>query len=112
MFMALMRLRYVNEFRDRHGKRRFYFRRPGLKNVPLPGLPGSAEFMDAYQAALVVAEPTAQKGLGHNKLGSFAALSLSYLNSAAFKAKRLETQRSERGIIDNLAAMHGDKLQA
>ena len=107
-----MRLRYVNQFRDRHGKVRYYFRRAGFKNVPLPGLPGSAEFMDAYQAALVVAEPTAQKGLRHNKPGSFAALSLSYLNSAAFKAKRPETQRSERGIIDHLVAMHGDKLQA
>jgi len=110
--LTRVRLRYVNQFRDRHGKVRYYFRRAGFKNVPLPGLPGSAEFMDAYQAALVVAEPTAQKGLRHNKPGSFAALSLSYLNSAAFKAKRPETQRSERGIIDHLVAMHGDKLQA
>jgi hypothetical protein len=50
--MANIRLKHVNAFRDRHGKLRFYFRRGGRKAVPLPGLPGSAEFMDAYSIAL------------------------------------------------------------
>src|SRR5262249_32329448 len=39
-------------FIDRHGKPRFYLRRPGHKKVPLPGLPWSEPFMRAYQAAL------------------------------------------------------------
>jgi hypothetical protein len=51
--MTRIKLRYVNEFIDRHGKPRYYFRRPGSRSVKLPGLPGSIEFMDAYQAALV-----------------------------------------------------------
>jgi hypothetical protein len=56
--MARIKLRYVNEFIDRHGKVRYYFRRPGSRSVKLPGIPGSIEFMDAYQAALVtVAAP-------------------------------------------------------
>ena len=42
----------VYAFRDRDGRVRRYFRRPGYKSVSLPGLPGSAEFMAAYQAAL------------------------------------------------------------
>src|SRR4051794_31462508 len=50
--MARIRLKYVEEFRDRHGSLRRYFRRPGFKRVPLPGLVGSAEFMAAYQEAL------------------------------------------------------------
>jgi hypothetical protein len=33
-------------------RRRYYFRRRGFKKVALPGLPGSQEFMAAYQAAL------------------------------------------------------------
>ena len=49
--MAKMLLKYVDEFIDRHGKVHRYFRRAG-KRVRLPGLPGSAEFMAAYQAAL------------------------------------------------------------
>jgi len=47
-----MHLRFVNEFLDRHGKIRRYFRRPGCKAIPLAGVPGSAEFMADYQAAL------------------------------------------------------------
>jgi hypothetical protein len=51
--MTTIRLRYVDRFVDRHGHPRHYFRRPGCKRIRLPGLPGSAEFMAAYQAALV-----------------------------------------------------------
>jgi hypothetical protein len=53
--MARIRLKYVNAFanRSRQDKRiRYYFRRRGTKAIPLPGLPGSEEFMAAYAAAL------------------------------------------------------------
>ena len=39
--MTSIRLPYVQEYRDRHGKVRRYFRRPGYKRVALPGTPGS-----------------------------------------------------------------------
>ena len=32
---------YVHAFIDRHGKARYYFRRRGSKQTPLPGLPWS-----------------------------------------------------------------------
>ena len=44
--------RYTHGYLDRHRKPRFYLRRPGHKQVPLPGLPWSPEFMEAYTAAL------------------------------------------------------------
>ena len=53
--MAHIKLKYVNAFanRGRKDKRvRYYFRRRGSKTIPLPGLPGSEEFMAAYAAAL------------------------------------------------------------
>jgi hypothetical protein len=53
--MASIRLKYVNGFsnRDRKSQRiRYYFRRRGRKAIPLPGVPGSEEFMAAYSAAL------------------------------------------------------------
>jgi hypothetical protein len=53
--MAHIKLKYVNAFanRGRQDKRmRYYFRRRGTKAIPLPGLPGSEEFMAAYAAAL------------------------------------------------------------
>jgi hypothetical protein len=50
--VAVIRLPYVKSYVDRSGKVRRYFRKPGSKTVPLPGVPGCAEFMSAYQDAL------------------------------------------------------------
>ena len=44
--------KYTQAFVDRHGTARFYFRKAGSKQVPLPGLPWTPEFMAAYEAAL------------------------------------------------------------
>jgi len=44
--------KYVHGFIDRHGKPRFYFRRPGFESNALRGLPYSVEFMSDYEAAL------------------------------------------------------------
>src|SRR5262245_48486647 len=54
--MTKIRLRYVQAFTAR-GKPYYYFRKPGCARIKLPGLPGSAEFMDAYQAALAASAP-------------------------------------------------------
>lgn len=50
--MIQVRIRHVDSFRDRHGKRRFYFRRGKGPRTPLVGVPGSAEFDHSYRAAL------------------------------------------------------------
>ena len=53
--MAKIRLKYVNKFanKNRANKRlRYYFRLRGHKAIPLPGLPGCEEFMQAYAQAL------------------------------------------------------------
>lgn len=47
--MTSLRLSYIHEFKDRHGKTWRYFRKRGHRQRRLPG---SAEFMEAYQAAL------------------------------------------------------------
>jgi hypothetical protein len=44
--------RFMHGYVDRHGKPRWYLRRRGCPNIPLPGLPWSPEFMAAYEAAL------------------------------------------------------------
>ena len=51
--MTRIRLPFINAYTDRHGKPRFYLKRPGFKQVPLTGTPGSEEFRLAYEAALV-----------------------------------------------------------
>src|SRR6516165_8730792 len=81
--MARIKLRYVNEYVDRHGRVRRYFRRPGSRGVKLPGLPGSIEFMDAYQAALATVAPP-PPSLKHVIHGSLAEIAAGYFRSAAF----------------------------
>jgi hypothetical protein len=39
--MSKIKLQYVQEYIDRHGKVRRYFRRPNCKRIFLPGSPGS-----------------------------------------------------------------------
>jgi len=105
--MAQLRLQYVNSFRDRHGKARRYFRRPGRKALPLPGLPGSPEFMAAYQAALTgLTAPQKQIGEARTVAGTVQALVAAYLDCSAgstspFKTLAAETQRTRRNILEN-----------
>jgi integrase len=113
--MTRIRLQFVNEFRDRHGKVRRYFRRPGCKAVPLPGLVGSAEFMATYQAALTGTKaPQRQIGEGRTVVGTVQSLVAAYLDcspcsSSPFKRLAAETQRTRRNILENFREAHGDK---
>jgi hypothetical protein len=105
-------LQYVNEYRDVRGKIRRYFRRPGHKLVPLPGLPGSDEFMRAYQAALVQSTPL-EIGADRTQAGTIDALIVDYFQSTAFtKALAPETQRMRRNILDRFRTEHGGKRVA
>jgi integrase len=113
--MTRIRLQFVHEFLDRHGKVRRYLRRSGCKAVPLPGLPGSAEFMAAYQAALAgMTAPQKQIGAARTVAGTVQALVAAYLDcspgsTSPFKALAAETQRTRRNILENLREAHGDK---
>jgi site-specific recombinase XerD len=112
--MTRLRLSYIHAFRDRHGTIRYYFRRSG-KRVPLPRLPGSDEFMAAYQAALTgVTIQIKQIGEERTIPGTLQALIAAYLDhspgsTSPFKALAPETKRTRRNILENPREMHGDK---
>ncbi len=73
--MTVLRLKYIHAFRDRHGKVRHYFRRPGFRQVPLPGLPGSEEFRLVYEAALAgQSAPPIEIGAKRTEPGTINAL--------------------------------------
>jgi hypothetical protein len=99
--------KFVHGFVDRHGKARFYFRRPGFERKPLRGLPYSAEFMRNYEAALT-GQPLLV-GANRSRPGTMWALALSYFASPAFRTLKQSTQRAYRGIIERLCKEHGDK---
>jgi integrase len=102
--------RYVHGFLDRHGKPRFYFRRPGFESVPLPGLPYSPEFMRAYESALA-GQPRPRTS-STARPGTMAALALSYFASPQFGALRLSSQYVYRRTIERFCKEHGDKRAA
>src|SRR5262245_39343290 len=103
---------YTRGFIDRHGKPRFYFRRAGFKQVPLPGLPWSPEFMAAYEAAMrgTIAAP-GEIGASRTAAGTVDAMVAQYLDcsqksTSPFKTLAPETQRTRRNILENFRERH------
>jgi integrase len=105
--MSKITLPYVHEYRDRHGKIRRNYRRRGLPNVQLPGLPGSPEFMAAYQAAMSELIPARQSPNGP---GTFGGLVTDYYRSPEFANLRPSSRRLYRLVLGGLVEKHGHRL--
>jgi hypothetical protein len=111
--MTKMLLRYVHEFKDRHGRTRRYVRRRRFKQVPLPRDPGSAEFMDAYRQALdPKTAPRQEIGAERTMPGSIADLVARYYRSPEFVGLKGSTRSTYRSIIEPFRKAHGDKRVA
>ncbi|NBW12654.1 MAG: hypothetical protein EBR82_31985 [Caulobacteraceae bacterium] len=108
--MTLIDLPYLHRYRDRHGKVRFYLRRPGHKRIPLRSRPGSAAFLAEYRAAMADAAPQSPASARRMAAGSLDALAASYYCSAAFTALGASTRATYRRIIERLRAEHGHRL--
>jgi integrase len=99
--------RYVRSFVDRNGHVRYYFQRAGGRNIPLPGLPWSPSFMQAYEAALGDGNVAGAKKI---KPGTVDAAMLAYLQSDGFANGIADsTRNTRRRILQNFAKAHGDK---
>src|SRR5215472_16956067 len=107
--LTKIRLQYIHEFRDRHGKIRRYVRLPGRKRIPLRAAPGSEEFMAIYQAALTGEIPRVEVGANRTRPGTVNAAVIGYFNSSAFAALAPETRRVRRNILERFRQEHGDK---
>lgn len=108
-----IRLQYVQAFSDRHGKPRYYFRRPGYKRIPLPGSPGSAEFMTAYHAALGGHEvERAPIGAGRSAAGTLSSAIAAYYCHPSFTTLATGTQKMRRAILESFRADHGERRLA
>ena len=103
--MTFLRLAYVQAFRDRHGQMRYYYRRKG-RRFPLPGRPGEAEFMAAYEvAAAEFVEPS--KARHSAPAGTFEALAVHYLQSPEYLRLSKWTRKTYRSEIDRFREEHG-----
>ena len=97
------RLKFVTSFKDRHNKRRFYFRYRGQK-FKLPGKLGSSEFMATYAQYLAGIESGAlgRESLGFLK-GSIGWVIEKFLASdVGFRKLRPGSQRNYRRWLDTI----------
>src|SRR6516165_4349650 len=108
--MTRFRLKYTHEFLDRYGKLRRYARPPGAKHAtPLPGAPGSLEFMSAYYAALAAAATPAEIGRARTALGSVSAAIVGYYRDVTFLALSPGTRKMRRAILEQFRTGYGDR---
>ena len=107
--MTRLRLPFIHRFYDRHGKVRHYFRRPGFKRVPLPGLPGSDEFMEAYRTALAGAPEPVGIGSSRTTPGTVNAAIVAFYKSHTFTKNKPITRQTDRNILEAFRVHHGDK---
>ena len=104
--MAMVKLRHIKAYRDRHGKLRHYVRRQGFRSVPLPGRPGTPEFMAAYNAAI---EGKTARVTPRAAEGTIRQLVTDYLRSPDFLNLKATSQAQYRAILDKFTTKHGHR---
>jgi integrase len=104
--MATFRMKYVKAYEDRHGRMRYYYRRPGFPVVSLPGAPGGKAFAEAYEAA----GSNAPRKIGEDRVepGTFNALIAEYYETAAFTTRADITRKTYRNAIERFRNTFGD----
>lgn len=105
--MTRVKLSYVHQYKDRHGVTRRYVRVPGRRGVKLPGLPGSAEFMDAYREAVNNPMPAIRS---RHTDGSLGALVERFYRSAEFANVKPSSQRLYRIALEAVAVQDGHRM--
>jgi integrase len=105
--MSRLRLKYVQSFISAGGVYH-YFRRRGSPRTPLPGLPGSHEFMTAYANALAAAPLAIGKDL-RSKPGSVSLAVAEYYRSQAFRSLSGGTPQKWRALLERFREQYGHK---
>ncbi|MGE0828923.1 MAG: tyrosine recombinase XerC [Hyphomonadaceae bacterium] len=103
--MATLKLRWVQTFKQ-SGARYYYFRRAGYPRIRLPGHPGEALFMQAYEMA---ASASAESAPPRAAPGTFNALCIAYYRSPNFKSLAKITQATYRNVLEGWRVEHGAK---
>ena len=99
--MTVVKLKYVDRFRDRQGQWRYYFRRGKGSRITLPGRPGTLDFMAAYQSALEASESKEEPRV-RGAPGTFDRLVQEYFVSADYLRLAARTRHVYRLVIERL----------
>jgi integrase len=95
----------VTEYRDRHGKRRYRFRKAGYPSYSFRHAPGTEEFREELQKAQTRVSASA----GDAVPGSFNDLIAQYYETVRWKEMKPSSKKTYRSIIERFRAVHGDK---
>lgn len=85
----------VTEYKDRHGKPRYRFRKAGLPEHHFSSAPGTDEFRDEYAGCLV-----ARPKEGRFPLGTIDWLAVRFYETIAWREMAASSQTTYRGIIE------------
>ena len=107
--MIKIKLKFLIEDVDRHGKVRLYVRLPGHQKIRIREIPGTSEFMTAYQNAITGIDFKNRRTKYKSPAqGSFGYVCLAYYASGIFKALDVSTQKWRRRSLDEICKHHGD----
>ncbi|HEX7873962.1 MAG TPA: tyrosine-type recombinase/integrase [Sphingobium sp.] len=98
----------VSEYADRHGKKRYRFRKTGFLTHHFKSLPGSVEFMTEYAEA-TQARVEAGKGGREAARGTINDLCARYYETPTWRSMAPTSQKTYRGIIERFREKHGAK---
>ena len=81
------------------------------KLIPLPGLPGTAAFMDAYDACLATVPNIKPSEIGSNRTtpGSINALTVAFYQSTIWNSLAASSRETYRPIIEAFRERHGHR---
>lgn len=96
---------FIQRETNRHGKTVWYFRRGREKRIRLPGVFGSPEFTDAYEAALVGRKTDVKAKAPRSSLRWLVD---QYLESGRFSTLSLETQEMRKRVLLRVCKTGGD----
>lgn len=100
--------RWVSEFRDRHGKARYRFRRKGYAQYLFKQLPGTEGFRQEYKACCDgIGAERIEPGADRISPGSFDDLISRYYRSPDFLDPSARTQEIYRGVIERWRVKYG-----
>jgi integrase len=99
---------WVSEFRDRHGKARYRFRRKGFKQYLFKHPPGTEGFRQEYRNCLDgIAAPCIMPGADRIVSGTFDDLVSRYYRSPDFLDPSDRTREVYRGVIERWRVKYG-----
>ena len=107
--MTELHLKYVQSFTSAGGVYH-YFRRRGSPRIPLPGIVGSAEFMQAYADALAAAPVAIGKSL-RSRPGSISLAIAQYYDARSFKNFTGGTPAQRKTALEAFRAKYGDRTR-